>query len=233
MSGTLYGVGLGPGDPELMTVKAITTIEHCDVIALPISSTEGKVAWEIALEMVPKIEEKEILSLSMPMTRDKRLLEESHQQAAEKIMAHLAKNQSVAFLTIGDPSIYSTYCYLHELVAKHYSVQMIAGVPSFCAVAAELNIPLGQGAQMIHIVPASYQGWEESLDYAGTKILMKAGKAIDQIKERLKDKQCLVDVMMVERCGMADEMIYKGIDAIDEHANYLSTIIVKEKGERR
>ena len=63
--------------------------------------------------------------------------------------------------------------------------------------------------------------------------IIKSGKAIDQIKERLKDKQCLVDVMMVERCGMADEMIYKGIDAIDELANYLSTIIVKEKGERR
>lgn len=232
MRGTLYGVGLGPGDPELMTVKAIKVIEECAVVAIPLSTNEGKVALDIAKQMVPSIGNKTLLELSMPMTRDKVLLEESHQKAAERIIAVLDKGQSVAFLTIGDPSIYSTYSYVHDIVkAKNYPIEMIAGVPSFCAVAARLKISLGRGAESIHILPASYQGIDDGLNFSGTKILMKAGKSISALKTKLSANQQLDKAMMVVRCGMDDERVYRDFSKVDENSNYLSTIILKETKE--
>ena len=116
--GILYGVGVGPGDPELMTVKAVRTVERCPVIALPQSGRGECTAYEIAKEAVPALEKKEKLLLSMPMTRDQGKLLESWREAADQIAKKLDLGQDVAFLTLGDPAVYSTYLYLHQLVEK-------------------------------------------------------------------------------------------------------------------
>ena len=116
--GILYGVGVGPGDPELMTVKAVRTVERCPVIALPQSGRGECTAYEIAKEAVPALEKKEKLLLSMPMTRDQDTLLESWREAADQIARKLDLGQDVAFLTLGDPAVYSTYLYLHRLVEK-------------------------------------------------------------------------------------------------------------------
>ena len=95
--GTLYGVSVGPGDPELMTLKAVRVIKECQVIALPNESLEDCVAYRIALGAVPEIAEKEILCLPMPMTKEKEVLENCHQKAAKTIQERLAKGENVAF----------------------------------------------------------------------------------------------------------------------------------------
>ena len=130
-------------------------------------------------------------------------------------------------MTLGDVTIYSTYLYVHHRVAEAgYPVEIVNGIPSFCAVAARLNMGLVEKSEMLHIIPASYQ-IEEALKLPGTKVLMKAGKQMGHVKELLK--QADATAVMIENCGMPGEKIYSTIDEIPEDAGYYSLIIVKEK----
>lgn len=226
----LYGLGVGPGDPELMTLKAVRLIEACDIIAVPRSGQTVNVAYTIAKGAVPNFEEKYIVELDLPMTRDQQKLEDSHQAAAEQVMRWLDEGKNVAFLTLGDPTIYSTYAYIHRLVkSKGYSTEIVPGIPSFCAVAARLNDSLTEAEEALHVIPASYTGVEEALNLKGTKVLMKSGKSIPEIKNLLKEMPQQPTVKMVERCGMEGERVFENIEEIDENASYFSVIIVQER----
>ena len=109
MKGTLYGVGIGPGDPELLTLKAVRLIRENEVIALPGEKPEETVAYQISVQAVPELADKTLLALTMPMTKDKALLNENYDRAAEKIADQLDQGKNVVFLTLGDPTVYSTY----------------------------------------------------------------------------------------------------------------------------
>ena len=226
--GTLYGVGVGPGDPELMTIKAVRLIRECDMIAIPASGKEN-VAFEIAKSAVPEIETKEVVELPMPMVRDESKLKNSHDKAAETVIGQLVKGKNIVFLTLGDPSIYSTYIYVHNRVAEQgYNTEIVPGIPSFCAVAARLNEGLTEASEALHIIPASYEGIEEALKLSGTKVLMKSGKSIGKVKELLKNMEKPPTVKMVERCGMQGERVFHQLDDLDEEASYFSILVVKD-----
>jgi len=228
--GTLYGLGVGPGDPELMTLKAARLIRECHVIAIPVSGREVNVAYEIARGAVSEITEKELLEIPMPMIREEQKLKESHDQAAETVIAELEKGRDIAFLTLGDPSIYSTYIYIHNRVkARGYQTEIIPGIPSFCAVAARLNEGLTEASEALHIIPASYEGLGEALALKGTKVLMKSGKSIGKVKSMLMEKADPPEVKMVERCGMDGERIFRRLEDLDEEAGYFSILVVKDK----
>ena len=231
--GILYGVGVGPGDPELLTVKALKVIKDADVIALPVSGAADKkqiTAYQIVEKIYPEIDKKRILFLSMPMIKDKELLQQVHAEGAEQVCRELDKGKNIAFLTLGDVSIYSTFLYIQKLVeASGYETRVIAGVPSFCAAAAELKTGLGEMGEAIHILPGSYD-ISEGMRLSGTKILMKSGSKIGKVKEELQkyDGQ----IQMVTNCGMEEEQIYRSVEAIPEQAGYYSLIIAK-KGDKR
>lgn len=226
----LYGLGVGPGDPELMTLKAARLIRECDLIALPESGQAVNAAYTIAKGAVPEIDKKSILSVDMPMIRDKKKLEESHDRAAQQIIGYLKEGKDVAFLTLGDPSIYSTYIYVHDRVlAAGCEAQIVPGIPSFCAVAARLNEGLTEASQALHIIPASYKGLDESMALPGTKVLMKSGKSIGQIKEKILADPDHYEAKMVERCGMEGERVFLSAEDIDEQAGYFSIVVVKDK----
>lgn len=228
--GILYGVGAGPGDPELMTVKAVRTVERCPVIALPQSGRGECTAYEIAKEAVPALEKKEKLLLSMPMTRDQDTLLESWREAADQIARKLDLGQDVAFLTLGDPAVYSTYLYLHRLVEKMgYEARMIPGVPSFCAAAARLGWGLCENRQPLHILPASYDGTEEALSLPGTKVLMKAGSSAAEVMDALGKRGLRSRTGLVVNCGMAGEKAYQSLETTPEEQGYFSLYIVKEE----
>lgn len=227
--GKLYGVGVGPGDPELLTLKALRVIREAEIIAVP--KTEGKTITALAVvQSVCDFSDKEILEVYMPMTREKTVLWENHRKGAAELTRRLAAGQTVAFLTLGDPSIYSTYIYLHKQVLEAgFQAELIAGVPSFCAVAARLNDSLCAGAEPLHIIPASYPGLAESLNWPGTKVLMKSGLAFAGVREYLKDSGLLSHSAMVERCGMDGEKVYPDLREADEKTSYFSIIVVKDK----
>lgn len=228
MNGTLYGVSVGPGDPGLITVRAVEVIRACGVIAVPRSSDGAeRVALWIAKSAVPELEQKELVELSMPMTRDPDKLEAARAAAVETLAAYLRAGKDVAFLTIGDVTVYSTYGYLHGRVkALGFPAEMIAGVPSFCAAAARLGEPLTDAAKPLHVIPAPYEGLEEALGLPGTKVLMKSGKYFGEVRRLLAGRG--VDARMVERCGLSGERVYRSLAGAPEDAGYLSIIVVKE-----
>ncbi|WP_230398051.1 precorrin-2 C(20)-methyltransferase [Novisyntrophococcus fermenticellae] len=229
MTAKLYGIGVGPGDPELLTLKALRIIRESDVVALPGENPGDTVAYKIVVQVYPGLAGKELLAVPMPMTKDPMKLETSHRQGAEAVTALLEQGRQVAFLTLGDPTVYSTYLYVHKRVEDAgYPVEIISGITSFCAVAAKLNIGLVEKAEPLHVVPASYQ-IEDSLKLPGTKVLMKAGKRLGHVKQMLKEYG--EEAVMIENCGMPDEKIYRSVDEIPEDAGYYSLIIVKEKNK--
>lgn len=226
MKGTLYGVGVGPGDPKLMTVLAAETIKTSRVIAVPAKNKEEAVSYRIAEGLIPEICDKECLCFSAPMTKEPKILNEAYEKASEAIIARLEAGEDVAYLTLGDPTVYSTYIYVHRLVtAKGYNAQIINGITSFCAAAVRLNDSLSDRSEQLHIIPSSYN-IEDALDLSGTKILMKAASKMAEVKRLIKTKN--LKAAAVENCGMPNERIYKNIEEIPDDAGYYSVVIIKE-----
>lgn len=229
MNGKLYGIGVGPGDPELLTLKALRLIKESPVIAVPGTQVKESVAYQIVKGAYPELDEKLLVPVAMPMTKDPKMLEENHQKAAEQIEAYLKKGEQVVFLTLGDPTVYSTYLYVHKrILSRGYEAEIVSGITSFTAAAARLNLGLVEMSEPLHVIPATYQAdqMDEVLKLPGTKVLMKTGKKMKQVKE------CLLrsgqKTVMVENCGMPNEKIYLSAEEIPESAGYYSLLIVKE-----
>lgn len=226
MKGTLYGVGVGPGDPELMTLKAVRLIRENMIIAVPGADPKETVAYKIAVQAVPELAEKELLPIYMPMTHDPEELERNHAKGAQTLEEVLDKGKNIVFLTLGDPCVYSTFSYLQKRVEKDgYHTELVSGITSFCAAAARLNIPLSEWNEQLHVVPAVHR-LDSTLNESGNYILMKSGKKMNQVKEILV--QSGRDVLMVENCGMENEHIYRSVEEIPDDAGYYSLIIAKE-----
>lgn len=227
LKGKLYGIGVGPGDPELLTLKGARLIRECGVIAVPDSGTGEQVALDIAREQVG---DKPVIYCAMPMTRDKAALARSREAAADQLCDQLEAGRDVAFLTIGDPTVYSTYLYLHRMVAQRgYAVEMVAGVPSFCAAAAALGVPLCETGQPLHVLPASYPGTDEALGLDGVKVLMKSGKKLTELLRELDRRGQLQSAVLAERVGMQQQRLVHDLTKMEGEPGYLSVVILKEK----
>ena len=167
------------------------------------------------------------------MTRDRAKRDACHDRAADDICAQLDEGKNVAFLTLGDPTVYSTCWYvLRRVQARGYATEIVPGVPSFCAAAASLGISLGDNRDEIHVIPGSYEV-EETMALSGTRVYMKSGKSLARLKALLEEqqKEKKLSVYCVENCGMADERIRLGAEALEENGSYLTTLIVKDEGE--
>ena len=226
MNGVLYGVGVGPGDPELMTLKAVRLIQENEVIALPGAVPQETIGYQIAVQAVPELADKELVSVYMPMTHNQQELKANHEKGARTVEAYLKQGKNVIFLTLGDPSIYSTFTYIQQVVEQDgYRTAMVSGITSFCAAAARVNIPLVKWNEQLHVVPAVHS-LKHDLSASGNYVLMKSGRKMKQVKEKLAAESR--SVVTVENCGTADEKIYRGVEEIPDDAGYYSLIIAKE-----
>ena len=223
--GKLWGVGVGPGDPELLTLKAVRVISQADVVLVPESKGSDNVALTIAGAY---IKGKEVRKISTPMVRDQAVLDQAFEEAADTIGALLDQDKQVVFLTLGDPCVYSTYMYIHErILARGYAVEVVPGIPSFCAAAARLNLSLCQGSEPLLILPASHNQLD-LLDVPANKVLMKAGRSILDLKQVLQDRGELEKASMVENCTMEGEHIYPHMKDLETPSGYFSLVIVKK-----
>ncbi len=222
MNGEFFAVGIGPGDPELLTIKALKTIEKSDIIVLPDSKGKTNLAYDITKEY---IKDKTIEYFDMPMTKDEQELNRCHDYCAEKIAEHLNLGKKVSFLTLGDPTIYSTVMYVHKrLNAKGYNTAVIPGITSFCATGAALNESLCEKSQMLHIIPATFSDLDYVKNLKGNKILMKSGKTMSKVKEKFKGTNSKV----VECATMENQKIYNSLEEVED-ASYFSIIFIKEE----
>ena len=224
--GKLYGVGVGPGDPELVTMKAFRLLKEADVVAVPDKGTGEKTALNIVSDY---IDESKVQYFPTPMIRDKAELQRNYEAQADRICDLLDQGKTVVFITLGDPTIYSTYYYIHEIVAKRgYDAELIPGVPSFCAVAARLGTSLCERSDRLLIIPAS-SSVEDALKVKANKVFMKAGSGILDLKEKLKQAGLLEQAFAVENCSMENEKIYARLADMEEPTGYFSIVVVKEE----
>ena len=226
MKGIAYGVGVGPGDPKLMTLRAIELIRENDVIAVPGKEPKESVAYKIAAAVVPEIADKELVPVYMPMIKDRALIDEEHKKGAALLKKYLDQGKNVVYITLGDPTIYCTFSYLqHYLEADGYPVELVPGISSITAAAARLNLPLTEWDEPLHVLPAVHKT-DALMDLPGTYVLMKSASHMKDVKETLrksgKDVQAVID------CGMPTEQVYRSLEEIPDDAGYFALVIAKE-----
>lgn len=226
MTGKAYGVGVGPGDPELMTLKAVRLIRENDIIMVPGTDVRESVAYKIAVQAVPEIEKKELVPIDLPMLKDREALKKSHRDGAKLIESYLDSGKNVVFLTLGDSTVYCTFTYIQAYLKEDgYDTELVNGITSFTAAAAALNIPLSEWDEEIHIIPAAHSTIG-SLELDGNYVLMKSGKRMKEVKDLLIRSGRKVSC--VENCGMQDQKIYRSASEIPDESGYFSLIIAKE-----
>ena len=228
--GTFYGIGVGPGDPELLTVKAINAIKLVDVIIAPkTEKKEGSVALSIARSHIKP--STQIIYQVFPMVKDFSESPSVFDENKAEIIAMLRRGLNVAFLTIGDPMFYSTYIYIFRLLeAEGVNVVTIPGVPAFLAIASQLGRPLAFGNEIVSIIPATAPrgSIEAALNSCDVAVLMKVYKNFGEIVDALEGSGKLEGAILASRCGLDDEKIIDDLAAHrNEKLNYLSTIIAK------
>lgn len=239
--GRLYLVGVGPGDPELMTYKAVRILEDTDIWAVP-KARENSLssALRIASAMVG-LERKQVLELCFPMKKIR--LEQDHdpevvqgwRTAAETVLTHLDQGRNVAFPTLGDPSLYSTSFYLLNTLLElrqELPVSVIPGITAMSACSARIHSPLGLGDDVVAVVPAAFsdERLREILRTADTAVLMKVFRRLPGIIELLDELGLTDKAVIIERCGMDDQHIYTDIRAAAaKELHYFSTLLVRKK----
>lgn len=223
-----YGVGVGPGDPKLLTLRAVEVLQEIEIIAIPKSKMDREsIAWEIAKTHCPT--GVKILELEMPMTSDESILRAAWQSAADKIQEEMQRGNSVAFLTLGDPSFYSTYSYLLSILENVLSseqIETIPGITAMAAAAARVNWPLATGDEPLVVLPG-IEGLEKYEKYPNL-VLMKVSRNLPEVMKRIKTTGALA--VLATRVGQAGEEI-RVLDAQEEleKVDYLSLILLKQK----
>lgn len=230
--GIFYGIGVGPGDPELLTVKAINAIKLSEVIIAP--KTEKK-SDSLALTIAkPYLRANvQIVYQTFPMVKDFDTSPEIFSRNVEEILPFLRDGKTVGFLTLGDPMFFSTYIYIFNLL-KTYGVKIetVAGVPAFLAIAAKLGYPVAYGNDILSIIPATAtaQSVSDALNHSDAAVLMKVYKNFAEIVDLLDAANLSGNAVLVSRCGLENEKFISDLDAAkSERLNYLSTILTKRK----
>jgi len=233
MKGKLYGIGVGPGDPELVTLKAKRLLEEVDCIAIP---KPGANKESLAMSIVGSMlgEEKDILELLFPMSFNKRLLAESWSEAVSQVKSRLDEGRDVAFITLGDPTVYSTYMYLHRMIKQQgYETEIVPGITSFCAAAARAGISLAENRETLAVVPSAYdcRDLDGILERFDNVVLMKISGKFAELREKLVVKRLGDNTVMVSKCGLKGEVIESDLGKVDEETlSYFTTMIIKKNG---
>jgi precorrin-2/cobalt-factor-2 C20-methyltransferase len=233
---TLYGVGVGPGAPDLLTLRAIRTLRRADVIALPRSSPYGQsAAWQIIKSVVRKPPQQEHLFLTFPMSREPARHIDAWEKAFSKLGERIDRGLSIAFATEGDPSLYSTFIYLQREAPLRWpgiNIEVVPGVSSIAAVPAVTGISLADGLERIAIIPAGY-GVEDLMDIFrsfDTTILMKIGSEMSNIFTALKRTGLTDKAVYVSRATTTQQRIVRDLrEMTPERGDCFAMIIVSRK----
>ena len=232
--GVLYGVGVGPGDPELLTLKAVRVLSGTKVIAIPKSKGDADSMALSVIEKAVDLKDKEILELLLPMTKDKGILAQARKDAASLVCEKLKQGKDVACISLGDPLFYSTFSYLVPLVADiltEAAIKIIPGVSSINAAAGSALLPIAEADERVAVIPAAYEDGRlrDVLQTFDTIILMKVNKTMDRALNILDELGLKDKAVFVERAGWPEERIVRDLNSLKgKTSDYFSLVIVKK-----
>ena len=226
--GKLIGIGVGPGDTDLLTIKACKVLKRVQVVFSPKSSKEKE---SIALSIVrpilktrPDYKRLMVVEPIFPMIEDEDELEKVWTSASEMIAQYLDSGRDVAFITLGDSSIFSTYSYVQQRLTGRYEIETIPGITSFTACAALKNESLVEKNDILTIVPKIDDRLEEVLEYSDSIVLMKASRNTSKLESVIEAKNRNKEIYSVENCTREDEKLVEGFST---DKPYLTTTVIK------
>ena len=231
-SGKFTGIGVGPGDPELLTLKAVRALAAADVVIAPrTEKREDSIALSIARPHMRS--DVEVLELVFPMVYHAGDLTEAWRENRTIIQQRLEAGKNVVFLTLGDPMFYSTYIYVFELLADcGLPIETVPGVTAFCAIASHHGRPIVEGDDVLSVVPATIDPdkLEKVLAVSDRLVLMKVSRNFNELRERLQRHGFAENALMVAKCGHADEKVHEDLMAVpSQEVTYLSTILTRKQ----
>jgi precorrin-2/cobalt-factor-2 C20-methyltransferase len=240
-TGHLYLVGVGPGDPELMTCKAVRILGQTKIWAVPTAKENGlSSAQQIAGQMVPD-SDRTILSLCFPMKKvylgqetDEQLLI-AWRRSADEVILHLDRGEDVAFPTLGDATLYSTAFYLLAMIQEQRPqtrVTVVPGITAMAACAASQSSPLALGDDVLAVVPAAFEDdrLRDILSTLDAVVLMKVHRRIDALIDLLEELGLADCAVLTERSGLPGERVYTNIrEARGRKLHYFSTMVIRKK----
>lgn len=230
--GTLYGISVGTGDPELITVKGLKILQSSKVVAFP-AGIKGKlgIAQQIVAPWMSLNQQQ--LALTFPYVQEQKILEAAWKNAAVQVWQYLQQGVDVAFVCEGDVSFYSTFSYLAQTLQQIHPEVLIQSIPGVCspmAAASALKLPLTVGAEKLVVLPAIYQlkELEAVLDWADVVVLMKVASVYEQVWQILNQRNLLERSRVVERATLPEMVIYNGLrDRPSLQLPYFSILIVQ------
>lgn len=231
--GTLYGLGVGPGDPELITVKAFRVIQESPVIAYPKKRKGSKSYAHRIVEVYIRPEEKEMLGLVFPMTKDQAILDREWNGTVEKVWQKLNEGKDVAFVTEGDPLLYSTFIHMMKLMQELHpevEIKTVPGISSFNGSASRLGIALADGDDHVAIVPArdDYEAMKKAIEDHDAVVFIKVAKVIDLMISVLTDLDLLEKASVVTKVTSDEEVIWKVSELEGLELEYLTLMVVRK-----
>jgi len=235
--GTLYGIGVGPGDPGLMTVKGASLLGECRHLFVPKARTEAN-SLALSIAKTYLREQAEIHELVFPMSADEEELSAHWRKNAKEINDILRAGEDACFITLGDPFLYSTFIYLVRELRQLWPdarIVSVPGVTAFSAAASLCTFPVGEGRDGVTIIPAveDIDHIRRVLQDKGTVILMKIGRRLREVIDLLEEEGVIDGSVFVSRVGMADQRIETDLRSLRDVApetGYLSIILVHAKG---
>ena len=234
-TGTLYGIGVGPGDPELITLKALKVLQRVPHI---FASCSTKNTYSLALSIVRcHLNGAGIEHLPFPMSKDARVLQEAWEQNALRVLEVLDTGSDAAFVTLGDPLTYSTFGYLLKTLKRLHPqvlIVTIPGITSYSAAAALTHIPLTEGEESFNLVSGALGAakLKEVIDKSDNVVILKTYRHFDEICRALEDLELLDRATCISRCGLDGETIVENLrDLKGRDLPYLSMIIIKKHGK--
>lgn len=227
-----YGIGVGPGDSELLTLKAVRVLKELDILYTPEAEKDG---GSLALDIAkPHFGEKlEIKYRHFPMSFDKADKESKWESVAREVIVDVKAGKNVGFITLGDPMIYSTYVYIMEKLINQVEVETVAGISSFSNIAASQNLPLVMDKEPLMVIPCTADEAliEDALVKYNCFVLMKVYKKFEMICEKL-EKHGLIDyAVLVSNSSQGSEKVYTNLRELgsEEKISYFSTILVNKQ----
>ncbi len=235
----LIGIGVGPGEPDLLTVKAVKAVQNADVIMCPASKEDRpSIALSVVSSLIDKSKNQEIVKLIFPMTKDKDVLEVTWKKNAKIMAEKVLSGKNVVYLTVGDPYLYSTWIYMHRDIEENYpdmEISVIPGIVSMFTFASKVGVSIAEGAEKVAIIPSCYDltSVKEIAKHSETMVFLKDGRYFDQVINVLKESGFPDDSIFAigQDLGTENEIIRKmTLGEVNDESlttKYFSILVVK------